>query len=183
MLGEHVDYFNHLGWTDRFSSAMFTERQNGYAKKFHLPSAYTPQIVVNGRFESLGSDAASVEREIHASAQLGRAADVSLQRAPQNVLRVSVTSASGEPSEVLLAITEDHLETSISGGENSGRVLRHSGVVRELRRIGTTSGGVFSGTASITPSAGWKIGDLRIIVFVQRPGNREIIGAAAVKWP
>ena len=183
VLGEHVDYFNHLGWTDRFSSAAFTERQYGYAKRFHLSSVYTPQMVVDGRFEGLGSDAASVEREIGAAAHSGKTASVSLKWTAQNALRVTVAGAPGESSAVLLAITEDRLTTSVADGENSGRVLRHSGVVRQLRQIGMTSGSVFAGTAPIALAASWKTRDLQIVVFVQRPGNREIIGAAAVKFP
>jgi hypothetical protein len=83
----------------------------------------------------------------------------------------------------MMAITEDRLTTSVAGGENSGRVLWHSGVVRELHQIGMTSGGVFAGTAPIITSASWKARDLQIVVFVQRPGNGEIIGAAAARLP
>lgn len=182
VLGEHVDCFNHLGWTDRFSSEVFTERQNGYARRFHLPSAYTPQMVVDGRYQSLGSDAASVERNINLAAHSGKTARVSLNWTAQNKLRVSVEDTSDERSSVLLAIAEDGLTTSVVSGENSGRVLRHSGVVRELRQLGTTSGGAFVDTASIIPGESWKTRNLRFVVFVQRPGSGEIIGAAGVKF-
>jgi hypothetical protein len=95
VLGEHVDYFNHLGWADRFSSAAFTERQNGYAKRFHLSSVYTPQIIVNGRFQGLGSDAAFVEQEVGAAAQRGKAADVLLKWQAENTLEISVVGPLG----------------------------------------------------------------------------------------
>jgi hypothetical protein len=180
VLGEHVDYFNHLGWTDRFSSSVFTERQNGYAKTFHLPSPYTPQMVIDGHFEALGSDPASVQRQIGLAAHTAKKASVALDWTAQNALHVNVAGAPGEPNAVLLAITEDGLTTSVAQGENNGRVLRHSGVVRELRQLGSTSGGVFAGTASILPAETWKTSNLRIVVFVQRPKTREIIGAAAV---
>ncbi len=183
VLGEHVDYFNRTGWTDRFSSPTFSERQNGYAKRFHLPSAYTPQIVIDGSFEAVGSDSVAVEREIGLAAQAGKTASVGLSWAAPDKLRVNVAGGSGEPSTVLLAVTEDRLTTSVANGENSGRVLRHSGVVRELRRLGTTFGGDFVGTAPIVPAQGWKRRDLRVVVFVQRLGSREIIGAAGVALP
>jgi hypothetical protein len=171
------------GWTDRFSSPTFSERQNGYAKRFHLPSAYTPQIVIDGRFEAVGSDSVAVERKISLAAQAEKTVSVGLSWAARDKLRVNVAGASGEPSAVLLAITEDGLTTSVANGENRGRVLRHSGVVRELRQLGTTSTGVFFGTAPIVPAQGWKRRDLRVVVFVQRLGSREIIGAAEVALP
>jgi hypothetical protein len=184
VLGEHVDYFNHLGWTDRFSSAKFTQRQNDYANKFHLPSSYTPQMVIDGSFEALGSDQAAVERKIGLAAHAEKKASVALSWVAQNtILHVSVAGASGEASAVMLAVTEDGLTTSVVKGENSGRVLRHSGVVRELRQLGITSGGVFVGTTSIAPAGSWKKRSLRIVVFVQRPRSREIIGATAVMFP
>jgi hypothetical protein len=180
VLGEHVDYFNHLGWIDRFSSSTFTERQNSYAKRFQIDSAYTPQIVIDGRIEGPGTDPVFAEQKIGLAAHAGKAAKVALNWTGQNLLQVNVAGAAGEPSVVLLAITEDGLTTSIGGGENNGRVLRHSGVVRELRQLGTTSGGNFTGTASIVPAGTWNPGALRIVVFVQRPGTGNIIGAAAV---
>ena len=183
VLGEHVDYFNNLGWTDRFSSAKFTERQNDYARKFHLPSAYTPEMVIDGSFEAVGSDSAAVEKKIGLAAQAGKTASVRLSWTARDKLRINVSGASGEPSAVLLAITEDGLTTSVANGENSGRVLQHSGVVRELRQLGTTTAGGFLGTAPIVPAQGWKRPDLRVIVFVQRPGSREIIGAAGLAFP
>src|SRR6266436_8276870 len=63
-LGEHVDYWNQLGWPDRFASAMFTARQEDYGRVFNLESVYTPQIVVNGQAQALGSDGAAAQREI-----------------------------------------------------------------------------------------------------------------------
>lgn len=180
VLGEHVDYFNRSGWTDRFSSSVFTERQNDYAKRFHLAGPYTPQIVIDGHLEAVGSDEGSVEKQIGIAAHSPKIATVSLNWTAQNSLHVNVAGASGQPSAVLLAITEDGLATKVGGGENGGRILRHSGVVRELRQLGYTSGGAFSATAAIVPRHDWKTRDLQIVVFVQKPETREIIGAAAI---
>jgi hypothetical protein len=179
-LSEHVDYFNHSGWTDRFSSSLFTERQNAYAKRFHLSGPYTPQIVIDGRLEAVGSDEAAVEKQISLAAHSPKMASVSLNWSAQNTLHVTVANASREPSAVLLAITEDGLTTSVGGGENGGRILRHSGVVRELRQLGFTSGGTFSATETIVPKDSWKRVDLQIVVFVQKSRGVEIVGAAAL---
>lgn len=181
VLGEHVDYWDQLGWKDRFSSPALTARQEGYAKEFHLDSAYTPQMVIDGRFQTVGNDASSVDREIARAAQTAKAASVTLAWTDNNSLRVAVQGAAGGPFVVLLAVTEDGLTTSVGGGENGGRVLRHSGVVRELRQLGRTADGAFVATASVPPAATWKPGDLRVIVFVQKPGG-EIVGAGAVKF-
>ena len=83
VLGEHVDYFNHLGWVDRFSSPIFSRRQNGYAKRFHLPSAYTPQMVIDGTFETLGSDPIAIGQEIGIAARSEKKVNVSLSWAAQ----------------------------------------------------------------------------------------------------
>jgi hypothetical protein len=182
VLGEHVDYWNHLGWTDRFSSSAFSARQNDYAKRFRLDSPYTPQMVIDGRFETVGSDVAAVQREVALAARNPKPAKVALAWTDKNVVHVAVDGAGGEPSTVLLAVTENGLKTSVGRGENGGRILMHSGVVRELRELGSTSSGIFAGTASITPAADWKSRDLRIIVFVQRPGNGDIVGAATLSF-
>jgi hypothetical protein len=180
VLSEHVDYFNHLGWADRFSSSLFTERQNAYATRFHLPGPYTPQIVIDGRLQATGSDEADVEKQISLAARSAKTVRVSLNWTAQDALHVAVAGASHEPSTVLLAITEDGLTTKVGGGENGGRILRHSGVVRELRQLGFTSGGALSATAAIVPQQDWKTRDLQIVVFVQKAKSREIIGAAAI---
>jgi hypothetical protein len=181
-LGEHVDYWNHLGWTDGFSSPAFTQRQESYARRFGLGSAYTPQMVIDGRFEAVGNDPGLVEREISRAARLAKTATVTLSWTGGNAVQVAVEGAGGEPSAVLLAVTEDSLTSSVARGENGGRTLRHNAVVRELSNLGNTSAGVFRSTVPLTLPASWKAPDLRVVVFVQRPGNREIVGAASVKY-
>ncbi len=182
VLGEHVDYWNHSGWTDRFSSATFTHRQQAYAKRFHLASPYTPEIVIDGRYETLGSDANSVQHAIDLAAGVSKAATVKLTWLDKNKLEISIQGAGDERCAVLLSVTEDNLETSVRGGENGGRILRHSGVVRELHAVGRTSGGIYSGNAVVQAPEAWKRENLRIIVLVQRPGTGEIIGAAAIRF-
>ncbi len=74
-LSEHVDYWNHLGWKDRFSSALYTERQQDYVRTFHLESPYTPEIVVNGQLQVSGGDERGVVQAIRKSAEGPRADD------------------------------------------------------------------------------------------------------------
>jgi hypothetical protein len=140
-------------------------------------------MVIDGHFETVGSDVTSVEQDITLAARSPKPADIKLAWAENNALNVTVAGAGAEPSAVLLAVTEDGLKTSVGRGENGGRVLSHSGVVRELRSLGTTSNGIFAGMASVVPAPAWKTRDLRVIVFVQQPNNGDILGAAAVALP
>src|SRR5271167_4307531 len=64
LLGEHVDYWNYIGWTDRFSSAQFSQRQNSYATQLHLATVYTPQMVIDGHLQMVGNGAAEGYRSI-----------------------------------------------------------------------------------------------------------------------
>src|SRR5271167_2309213 len=111
LLGEHVDYWNYIGWTDRFSSAQFSQRQNSYAKDFHLATVYTPQMVIDGRLELVGNDATEVYRSIGKAAAEPKPAQVSLRWEPQQKLHVAVQAPPGERPKVVLAITEDGLST------------------------------------------------------------------------
>src|ERR1044072_3572695 len=64
VLSEHVDYWNHIGWADPYSSPAFSARQQQYARRFRTQGPYTPQMVVDGRTEFVGSDARSAESSI-----------------------------------------------------------------------------------------------------------------------
>src|SRR5579872_3255966 len=79
LLGEHVDYWNHLGWSDPFSSPAFSQRQNDYARILHLDSVYTPQMVIDGRVEVIGSDANAVNANIDAAAKTPKPANILMQ--------------------------------------------------------------------------------------------------------
>ena len=142
VLGEHVDYWNGIGWTDRFSSAEFTERQQEYAQHFGLASPYTPQLVIDGQQQVLGSDVSAVSRGIDAALKKGKPATITLAKLGGTAYQVSVQGGSGK-GKVFLAVTEDGLSSQIKGGENGGRTLTHAGVVRELRSIGSLSNGEY----------------------------------------
>jgi hypothetical protein len=185
-LGEHVDYWDRLGWRDPFSSSLFTRRQSQYdARVFHGNSIYTPQIVVDGASASVGSDAAAVQRAIEKASRQPKATvtvsthpggavpavDVRVEAGPELSLR--------QPADVVLALTEDHLVTHVKRGENSGRVLTHSAVVRSLSTIGGLSPErrTFSMTVPIALAAEWKRENVRLTVLVQEVESRKIIGS------
>ena len=137
-LGEHVDYWDRLGWKDPFSSALYSSRQSNYDDHvFHRHEVYTPQFVVDGRLERLGSDIGAVHRAIKQAAQDPKASvDVAAARASERALHVDVhvnvpaSLTLRENADVLVAIAEDNLVTEVRRGENGGRTLRHNAVVR-----------------------------------------------------
>lgn len=185
-LSEHVDYWNRLGWTDPYSSKEFSERQSRYAGARGTTNIYTPQMVVDGRAEFVGSDARRAREEI-AKAARERKAEVDLSRDGRaSPLRVRVATLPslerGDMAEVLLAIVEDGLTSDIRRGENAGRRLSHVGVVRRLETLGVISGSppAFERRVEVAADPAWKPGRLRAVAFVQERASRRILGAAQI---
>lgn len=185
-LGEHVDYWDRLGWRDRFSSEQFSSRQTNYdARVFHANQVYTPQLVVDGQYEQVGSDLKAVMRAITQAAQAPKATvAVTVERAGAGRdldLSLNVNAPPGltlhEAVDVVVAVTEDNLTTSVARGENSGRNLRHTGVVRTLTTIATLTERTWSGRASVPWQSAWKLADVRVIAFLQERQSRRIVGA------
>jgi len=134
VLSEHVDYWNHLGWRDPYSSPQFSARQSAYASKFHLEGVYTPQLVVDGRLQFVGSDGheakAAIEQESH---EQKRAIAISnVVRAGNQVtayIEVSATQLAGGRVPVLyVALAGNKAESQVARGENAGRALAHVAV-------------------------------------------------------
>jgi hypothetical protein len=176
-LGLHVDYWNYLGWTDRFSSAAYSQRQAMYAERFHIGGPYTPQMVVDGGAEFVGSDASRARQAILQAAQRAPEASVEVTALAADKLSVAVKAAPALSGEVMLAVTEDNLKTAVRGGENGGRELRHAAVVHELRSLGRLSNGRFERQVPLALDKSWKRDDVRIVVFVQKAGTGAIDGA------
>ncbi len=182
-LSEHVDYWNHLGWSDPYSSKLLSERQGAYAASFRNSGVYTPQVVVDGRAELVGSDERGVERAI-ASASREPKLEVALARGhAASSLRVRVAPsgapAKGVEADVLLAIVEDDLHSQVGRGENSGRRLSHTAVVRRLDVIGrVVDGGAFDKEVPVSLDPAWKLEKLSAVVFVQERPAGKVLGAA-----
>jgi hypothetical protein len=176
-LGFHVDYWNSGSWRDRFSSAAYSRRQEDYARKLRTGGPYTPQMVVNGEAEFVGSSAGRAQEAIAEAAAQAPSAQVEISSAGRDSIQLKVKSA--QPADVFLALTEDNLVTRVGGGENDGRTLRHSAVVRDFRRVGQVKDGAFSGAVPVTIQPDWKRDDLRVVVFVQDGGSERIFGAAS----
>ncbi|WP_426059036.1 DUF1223 domain-containing protein [Hymenobacter sp. B1770] len=180
-LGQHVDYWNRLGWKDPFSSPQFTERQRWYAESFREGN-YTPQAVVNGRYEFVGSQRQTLARAVTQAAQAPRAT-VTLARGADGNLNVQVSNlpAGTKATTVQLALTEAGLSSKVGRGENSGRLLQHAGVVRALRPLGAVAAdGTFAASVPLTLGAGWKLANIKAVVLVQETASRHIVGVASL---
>lgn len=188
-LEEHVNYWDQLGWVDPFSGAQWTDRQQDYAAVRHDHGVYTPQMVVNGRTEFVGSRESQARQAIAEAASQPRAEisiiSLSSAKPEEGQLKVSVGKLTGtEAAEVYLAVTESGLHSSVRAGENSGVDVHHSAVVRSLRKIGSADPGkdpAFSGAPLIKFDKNWKRQNLRAVVFVQQKHSHHVLGAAAAR--
>ena len=190
-LEEHVDYWNHDGWTDPYSSGEWTVRQQEYVSRFKGDSPYTPQMIVDGQKEFSGNNVRKAQETIEQA--VGREkVSVSIAAcapAKNNVaceVRVANIRATGEPEkvDVWLAVTEAGLPTAVSAGENKGRTWEHASIVRSLQKIGSTSSsspGPFVATPQVKLRPSWKKENLRFVVFLQETRSWRILGAALAK--
>ena len=186
-LGEHVDYWNHQGWRDRFSSVEFTERQQRYSSKLKVQSIYTPQMIVDGRSEFVGSDVKAARLAIDRAAALPHGVvSIAIEPAATNHVTVDVKAielpalSPGDHADFVLAITEDRLQSNVRAGENRGRALTHAAVVRRLRTIGESRGDTASVRADVKLEPDWRRDNVRVVAFVQERASRHVIAATAV---
>jgi hypothetical protein len=188
-LSEHVDYWNKLGWIDPYASAEFSGRQSRYADAFRRDSVYTPQMIVDGREEFPGGNGNRARDAIIRAARSPKAKVELLFSGTDNKgLKLSVRISgipeitAGDGADVLLAITENNLRSEVSRGENAGRYLRHSAVVRSLSVLGnvTASQQTFEAQPTVSLAGSWQRDHLRAVVFVQEHNTRRVLGAAAL---
>ena len=178
VLGEHVDYWDGLGWKDRFSSSRFTDRQRDYVSALGADSPYTPQMVVDGRYEFVGNDRNAVQTFLRRAASAKKSGAVVLTWTSPT-LDVDIKDVAKENASVLLAVTESGLSTTVDRGENGGRVLKHTGVVRALQSLGTIKDGRFKSSTPVTVNPSWDRAALKAIVLVQDGNSGPILAAAS----
>ena len=187
VLSEHVDYWNGIGWKDPYSSPQYSQRQNAYAELFRLGSVYTPQMVVDGQYEFVGSDQRRANEAIKNATQTEKV-KVNLTSAhleSDSAIAVHVEavrlppSLTGDSANVWLAVADEQDESHVSGGENGGRTLTHVAVVRTLEMIGKVDrSDQFSRDLKI--NVGHARGKMRLIAFLQEMPTGSIVGACRV---
>ena len=178
VLSEHVDYWNHDGWTDPYSSAAYSARQEVYARRFKLGEGpYTPEMVVDGTTEFVGSEEGKAESAIRAAAQEPKVG-VHLIAADQSVIVEvdALPAGTSHKANVYVAQAADSGTSDVLRGENKGRKLHHVSIAKDLRQVGTISDhGGFKKKLAL-PAFG--AAGARLIAFVQEPGNGKVWGAA-----
>ena len=183
-LAYHVDYWDRLGWPDRFAEARFSQRQRRYAAALGERRVYTPQAVVNGRWSMVGSDEpelrAAVERALELAGTV--AVSVSADQGPDDGRLVVQVAGEGAASRVVanVALVESGLETEVRRGENAGRTLRHSHVVRAFASAPLEDGSV---ALELQVPDGGVPGKMLLVAFLQDPQSMRILGAASTGLP
>jgi hypothetical protein len=182
-LSEHVDYWDRQGWKDPFSSSLFTERQDSYARALNS-QLYTPQMVIDGRFQMIGSDRSLAQGAIARAGQEGKARVAAEVTRNAGAVTVRATVDPGDlgqlpDADLYVAVTESGLASDVTAGENRGRRLEHAAVTRLLEKAGHVKAGRkparVSETFTLDPA--WAVDRTRIVLFVQARSGRAIVGA------
>ncbi len=176
-ISEHVTYWNQGGWVDPFSQELFTQRQQEYSGRFRTDDVYTPQMVVNGESQMVGSDGRAVQAALR---KAGQGAEGSLrigEVAPAGkMLMVTYDTAGIAPgAEVYAVVAEDHAASKVLRGENAGRALEHVSVALSMTRVGKLKAG--SQTVAVASPKGGGGGARHLILFVQTGGLGRVLAA------
>lgn len=134
LLAFHVDYWDHQGWKDRFSDAEYSNRQGRYAEWMNLRTIYTPQIVVNGASEYVGSNQGAILQAISAGLAEPAAGTLTLTAQKEgNKLNIAYQeTGNAKDAELVLALVQRSAQSNVKAGENTGRKLSHAQVVRRM---------------------------------------------------
>jgi hypothetical protein len=190
-LSEHVDYWDRLGWKDSFSSSAFSRRQEDYGRALRREPIFTPQLVVDGRMQAIGSDWSEVRRTLVEAARTPRASVAVTAEAQQSTLTASIgvvvrdlpASAAKGDVDVYVAVVENDLTTEVLRGENAKKQLHHSAVARSLTKIGslgkTETAGEF--TQAVPLDRAWRTDNLRAVAFLQDSRSRHVLGAGVTR--
>jgi hypothetical protein len=176
VLEEHVDYWDHDGWRDPFSSHQFTVRQSDYAERMRLASPYTPQMIVDGTYQFVGSDLRSAAKAFEGAQSTAK---VAIRLGPsQNengVVRAQVeTDPVPAKADLLVAMAANSGESQVLAGENRGRHLEHVAIVRSLTKLAKLDEGrTFSREISVKSLPQ----PARLVVFIQERNEGKVLGA------
>ncbi|MGF7078635.1 DUF1223 domain-containing protein [Mucilaginibacter sp. UYCu711] len=178
ILAYHVDYWNRLGWRDVFSNAAYSARQYEYAKYLKTPQVYTPQIVVNGKKEFVGSEERTLRNAIKGSLKQDAPAQIILTALKVDGNKATLhyqTEGNGNNSVLLLALVQKNAVSNVKAGENSGRKLAHVQIIHELNSVVLTNGR--GGMESINLPKEFNPQGWEVIALIQNTNTGEIVGA------
>jgi hypothetical protein len=178
VLSEHVTYWNHDGWRDPFSLDAMTERQEDYQRRFGLDSSYTPQMVVDGKSQFVGSNAKALIAAVAKEAKTPKQPlTIEGARWDHGSAVFSVHSDVSVRAKLYAVLAEDATHSQVTRGENAGRTLHHTAVVRAMKEysLKDATGSLLKiqgGTPVLADGA------VRLIVFLVDPGTGHVVGAA-----
>lgn len=182
VLSEHVDYWNRLGWIDPFSSEFYTQRQSAYAERFGLSSVYTPQMVVDGASEFVGSDGRRAQAAIEGAAR-GTKIEVktsAVSREASLQVHVETDDSAEKPADVYVVLAQSRATSQVARGENAGRKLNHVAIAREFKQIGSLEPGK-SFTKDVRLQLSHELAQdagMRAVVFVQERRTGRVLGSS-----
>ena len=189
VLSEHVDYWNHDGWKDPYSSSFFTDRQDAYVRALGGSSPYTPELIVDGATDLHLENQAQVAQAFQRAAQTRQIpvsiGALSVDGDSPSILRAHIDAdgaAARNSADVYAAIALNHAESQVLRGENGGRRLTHAAVALDIFHVGRLEKGrPFSQDFQAKLKPGLDPKNLRLIVFVQEAGPGSVVGAALRK--
>ncbi len=175
VLSYHVDYWDKQGWKDIFSSAANTKRQYDYAKFMEKEPIYTPQLIINGKIDYIGSQETAVQNGIHAALSKPVNAEIALEASTQgNKLNVNYSlSKVLKDNRLFIAVVQKSAKSNVKRGENANRVLSHFQIVRSLNSFALT--GNSKGSASLALPKDFNTKDFEVIGFVQNMNSGIIL--------
>lgn len=177
LLSYHVDYWNRLGWKDRFSTAENSQRQQQYNRILNS-QVYTPQLVVNGKTEFVGSDEHSIKNAIQEALFNSKKTNVELSaNLSQKEINVQYKTSTTDPKNMLLInLVERHSSTQVGKGENEGRHLHHWQIVHKQNQISLNKRS--EGTTTFKLPDDFSPENWEVIAFIQNPKTGEISGSS-----
>ncbi|WP_276381152.1 thioredoxin family protein [Flavobacterium sp. H4147] len=176
VLAYHVDYWDKQGWKDIFSNADYTKRQYDYAKFMGKDPIYTPQVIINGKIDYVGSQETSLRNGIKSALVKPASASLSLETYQiDNNLSVNYSvEGTSKNSRLFIAVVQKEAKSNIKRGENANRVLTHYQIVRQLQSVDLNK--VKKGTATVRLPKNFNTQDFEIIGFVQDMNSGAVLG-------
>jgi len=177
-LSFHVDYWDHLGWKDSFSDEKYTARQYQYGRAFSRRNIYTPQMIVNGRYEFVGSDAAALDTYINKALKQKSRTQSKLKSSysiSSDQLEINFNVPDNFNGFANLALVQGAAKINIKAGENSGRSIKYTHIVRAFRQIDCRDQGKES--LKIEKPEDLSTDNMVIIVFLQNKNDMHIVAA------
>jgi hypothetical protein len=179
-LSFHVDYWNRLGWTDPFSSSEYSERQRTYSRQLNLDGVYTPQLVINGEYELVGSNRGNAESAIKTVLKEKSAVKLTVDNVKMGTDKISFlvhTEGDFKKTDLLAALVQKQATMNVKAGENSGAKLSHTNVVRVFSRQTAADKNEFIlGFPANLANDNWQL-----IIFAQQKTDLKITGAIVYK--